>query len=565
MKVNYLLLNFFFLVSAAVGGCEESDAAEPLNELDFKVTGIEVVDMNDNGNASDLSIRFTAARSTQINHYKIMIALASVNVDTSPENLTALEQLPSNRFMQISSDDSDRNVSLPSSQQTIDGTAIENGNEYHVYILTSGTHNGNAVLVLSEPSLAFVLEDNRAFDLEALTVQNISLQDVDNDGNASDYQASFDAPEYADLVTNYKIMLVADGTQAPTLESAKSIDNSAIQLITSDDSKVQVELRSDLSDIDGNTMLVEDKNYSVFVLTESLFRDEVISTLSESSNLESFIIRPETSTLVPGFRGNGSITLDSEGNIYVNEFGQGSGNAGLGTSAFKITPEGEVTEFLSDLSGPVGNAHDDEGNYYFNDGNEGSEGVFTRYSPDGIKTDLVEIPGYPTNILFTKENDFLVANWITPVINKVSKTGDLSVFAQDVRLAGCTGIVHGEGDEVLVGNFSTGLIMSISSDGIITEIGTIPTVIAGFVIGYIDYFEGHIYATGYGSNKIYKMNREGRTTEFTGTGQLQSVDDELAKASFQTPNGIAIDKERRLMYVTQNGNGVAYGLRVIPL
>ncbi|MEO1255323.1 MAG: hypothetical protein AAFY41_10615, partial [Bacteroidota bacterium] len=198
-------------------------------------------------------------------------------------------------------------------------------------------------------------------------------------------------------------------------------------------------------------------------------------------------------------------------------------------------------------------------------GNEGVSGDLMKIAPDGTQTIVAELDGYPTDILIGDDNDLYVANWTMPIISKVSSDGSVANFASDSRLAGCTGIAYDDNQNILVGNFSTGLIMSIDQTGSITEIATIPTVFEGFVIGYIDYFEGHIYATGYGSNIIYKVSLDGDIEEFAGNGARSSIDGELARASFITPNGIAIDKTRRILYISQNTLGNPTSLRVIPL
>lgn len=65
--------------------------------------------------------------------------------------------------------------------------------------------------------------------------------------------------------------------------------------------------------------------------------------------------------------------------------------------------------------------------------------------------------------------------------------------------------------------------------------------------------------------KIYKIALAGDVTEFAGSGVDRSVNGELKNASFSGPNGIVVDKNRRVLYISEAVNGGGANLRVIPL
>lgn len=393
---------------------------------------------------------------------------------------------------------------------------------------------------------------------------------VETNGDPSDWEFQISPPVESDQISEYRIFYEKSSSQVDTstdgLELLKGLNSSRYTSINQNASASNFRLSNTQLSILGEPIELNE-NYTVYNLSIGTDNndDEILAVTTIDVPILEGEGKAETSTLVTSFNGNGSITIDDDGNIYVNEFGAGSGDAGLGTSAFKISPSGEVEEFVSNLSGPVGNALDEEGNYYLNNGNEGSEGDFMQIKPNGSQVVIATITGYPTDILTGTDGNFYIANWTRPVISKVTPTGQVTDFASDSRLAGCTGIVYDDNGNILVGNFSTGRIMSIDTEGTVIEIGTVPTVVQGFVIGYIEYFEGHVYATGYGSNKIYKVSLDGNVQEFAGNGARASTDGELDKASFMTPNGIAIDKTRRILYVSQNALGNPTSLRAIPL
>lgn len=296
----------------------------------------------------------------------------------------------------------------------------------------------------------------------------------------------------------------------------------------------------------------------IFLMAASFF---FISLLVQSQ------VVGTVSTVVPDFEGNGSVAVSADGTLFINEYGTANSNiSGTGKRVFKVTSDGQFEVLLDEVSGAVGNAVDSKGNYYFNNGNSYESSTLMSYTAEGELLTIAELKGFSGDILISKdEESFFIPSYTRPVIMKVNKNGETEEFVKDTRLLGCTGIVRGESNEMYVSNFASGLIMAVSESGELEEIGNIPVVYPNYVVGYITYFEGHIYATGYGSNKIYKMSLEGQVSELAGSGKYGSTDGEAKDAEFITPNGIEVDPKKRLLYVTQNGNGKPAALRAIKL
>lgn len=565
--MHVLLISGFVLMTLASCGDDEIDGKAGLQIADYTTEIQSIADIENNGDPSDIEVSFTAAAATEskIKEYRFFYALEGFSVDTSEEGLTALELLNPSHYTLITPAQFSDKHQLGFRQVSVNGDEMVMGEGYVLYIMTVGRFNDQEVLALSQPSQSFSIIDTRILDIETFTVSGVTIEDVDNDGNASDFTVSFSGGSMTDYIEEYW-MVVSKSAAASSvnIDAIRSLDTDRLMVVMNDDDSYEIELSADMKDTDGDTFN-HGVEYQLFIMTVGNFKEEPVFALAKTSDPVTLIEKTETTTLVTGYRGNGSITLDSDGNLYVNEFGAGDGNAGLGTSAFKISPSGDVEEFVSNLSGPVGNTLDADGNYYLNNGNEGEDGDFMKITPDGTQTILATIDGYPTNILTGTDGNFYIANWTKPKLHRVTSDGTVTDFVNDDRLTGCTGIAYDDNENILVGNFGTGLIMSIDKEGLISEIATIPTVVSGFVIGYIDFFEGHVYATGYGSNKIYKVSLDGTVEEFAGNGELDSVDGELARASFQTPNGIAIDKTRRILYVSENALGRPTNLRAIPL
>ncbi|PRX56503.1 hypothetical protein [Flagellimonas meridianipacifica] len=274
----------------------------------------------------------------------------------------------------------------------------------------------------------------------------------------------------------------------------------------------------------------------------------------------------EVKTLLKDFSGNGSITIDAEGKIYINEYGTANSDiSGTGKHIYVISPEGKPTILSKEVSGAVGNTLAPNGTYYFNNGNSFYKSDLMSYK-DGKMKKIATLEGFSGDILLDSQNDFfLIPSYTHPVLRKVSMDGIVEDYIEDERLKGVTGITYGEKNIIFVSNFTTGKIYKIDNNQSISELATLPVVYPGYVIGYITYFEGHIYGTGYGSNKIYQVDMNGKVEVLAGSGEYNEKDGSALEAGFITPNGIEIDAKRRRLYISQNGNGRPASLRYIDL
>ncbi|MGD1947400.1 MAG: hypothetical protein ACFB0A_14330 [Croceivirga sp.] len=274
----------------------------------------------------------------------------------------------------------------------------------------------------------------------------------------------------------------------------------------------------------------------------------------------------QVKTLIKKFPGNGAITVDGTGNILVNEYGLPNADiSGNGKRIFLVKPDGDYQVLLDDLNGPIGGVFDAKGSFYFNNGSSYTNSDLMRFT-DGKLKKIATIPGFSADMVISKStNDIIVTNYTKPILYKVDTKGNVLEFIKDDRLKGCTGITYGEDETIFVSNFSTGKIFKIENESTIVEFAAVPIEYPGYVIGYITYFNGNIYATGYGASKIYKIGIDGNVTLLAGSGERKDKDGNQNKAGFFVPNGIEIDKKKKRLYISQNGNGQPKSLRYIDL
>lgn len=272
----------------------------------------------------------------------------------------------------------------------------------------------------------------------------------------------------------------------------------------------------------------------------------------------------EVETVISDFPANDALSTDRRGNVYASNFGAFVGSGGTGKSLFKVNPfKKELVEVANDLTGPLGNVVDNKGNIYVNNGNDFVNADILKIAKDGTQSIIATIDGFPSGMAIDQSNNLYISNFVSPTIHKVTSEGEVSVFANDARLAGCVGVDFDNNGNLIAGNYLNGEIFSVNMDGEVEFIGAIPKVVDNFVLGYLTFFKGFIYATAIGENLIYKISLAGDVSVFAGNGEPASIDGPLLDASFNVPNGITVDSNRKTLYISEFGP--AGGLRAIKL
>lgn len=287
--------------------------------------------------------------------------------------------------------------------------------------------------------------------------------------------------------------------------------------------------------------------------------------ISNGQNFESGVSSlPKVQVLHKDFVANGACSTDNMGNIYVSEYGIFEETGGNGSRLFKISPKGEIITTYKGLSGPMGSQTDSQGNLFLNNDNNTLRGVVVKIDNKGNKSDLAIVEGWPTGMAIDKNDMIYLTNYNLPRINTVTSDGKVELLIEDERLLGCTGIDFLSNDDIIVSNFIDAKIYRINKELEITEITTIDNItVQGWGIGYITVIEDEIYATGIAVNKIFKISLDGTYEIFAGNGDGETVEGNLLNAAINYPNGIASDKENKILYISEYGQ--KGGIRKIQL
>lgn len=328
--------------------------------------------------------------------------------------------------------------------------------------------------------------------------------------------------------------------------------------------------------VESNSIEIINVEREQFALLQTASRKPVVDKVKDLSAVKhkepsavtykepSAVKSPKVLTLFADFEANGAVSVDTAGEVRISEYGVFTQGGGNGTRLFTINENGHKAGEIAGLSGPMGSVIDRQGNLFVVNDNDTKRGRILRISAQGQRNEIAEVPGWPAGMTIDAQQNLYVSNYNSPFIHKVDQDGVVSQFAHDARLNGCVGIDFDSKGNLIVGNFYTATLMSVSPDGMVSEIATLPNVVVrGWGLGYLTVVDDVIYTTGIAVNKIFKVDLQGNVKVFAGGGDFGSRDGALMDATFRSPNGIAANKDLKVLYISEYGEGG--GIRMIEL
>jgi len=241
----------------------------------------------------------------------------------------------------------------------------------------------------------------------------------------------------------------------------------------------------------------------------------------------------------PGINIDDAIIKAADGTIYGSRY--------TGTYVYKVTPSGEVSEYMGGINAANGLAFDADSNLVVaaNLGNK-----IYKIMPDSTKIEFVPNIISPSGIIADPLSDTLyVTQYTQNRVVKVAPDGSITPFLAGNGLNGPVGMAWDDNDTLYIANYNDGRIFKVNGTSI-TEIADIPGTNFG-AIGFLAYGAGKLYATGIGVHRIYQIDLpSGNVSVLAGTGVGDLLDGPAANARFNRPNGILFDPTDNSIYTS---------------
>jgi len=266
---------------------------------------------------------------------------------------------------------------------------------------------------------------------------------------------------------------------------------------------------------------------------------------------------PQVSTILnaPSADVDDALVLDSKGNLYGSNF--------AGSTVYKITKSGEVSEFVTGLANPNGLAFDSQDNLFVA---EYSNATIHKYDKNGNLLNSYPIPsGFPSGLIKKFNSDNIIftnADFSDPQnnsINELLPDGTIRVLYEGAPLNIPVGLTYDWLGRLYIGNYLDRVIHRMRFDhqgnvvGNLKYIATVPAPSNQVpFLAFIAYSRGSIFGTVYGENKIYRVNpRRIDDVEIYAGSTFGDMDGNLSEATFAFPAGIVASRFGKNLYISE--------------
>lgn len=370
---------------------------------------------------------------------------------------------------------------------------------------------------------------------DELIFSNLSLTDLGNGGDASDFHLTGFLDGNIESLSSLKLFLIKgeEALDVDAVVASTSFQNLAVSKTLS------IQIDSELEDSDSE-VVTEDVPYQVIVQGTFSSGETFIEELSSAVMLKNEIVLT-TPSLNGNFNATEDIVAAPDGTLYV------AGGATDPNSIYKVSPNGESSIFSSGHSNPVGITIDKEGNLY---ASNFQATTIHKISASGVVSDFISDPLLSGGGGVAIDNDGVLYNafFAKPTLFRY-QNNVLDEFVNNSSFNGPVGMDYDPiEDQLYVSSFSNGKIFSIEKDGTITEIADTPAS-----IGHLAYFNNHFFVTGWNEHKVYQVAADGEIVATLGSGVVGNRDGN-ENATFTNPNGIAVSPDGKYVYVSQ-GDG----------
>lgn len=239
-------------------------------------TAVEVKDISDNNNGSDLQVKFTRSSDySNISEYRILVVK---NSKAGSFNLAAANAV--NDYTIETSQDGIITKTLAATAKDTDGEAIKDGTAYRVFVLAIGKGNLPGKSAISNQSDVITLTNKTPVN----PVPGITAVDNGDNGDGRDLLITFNKAADEKNIDHYKVYVVQANAKFELEDANKSSHSTRAE--TGSDYRNSLSLGTKDSSGNNITNLVPYKVFVVSVSKDGIASNNALSSPSEVVTLE---------------------------------------------------------------------------------------------------------------------------------------------------------------------------------------------------------------------------------------------------------------------------------------
>lgn len=243
-------------------------------------------------------------------------------------------------------------------------------------------------------------------------------------------------------------------------------------------------------------------------------------------------------------KGDG-VSVADNGDIYI---GGGVDNKKI----WRVTPEGDVSVFTTDLESANGSDFDSQGNLYVADyrGN-----AVRKITPSGTVSTFASDLNGPAGVYVDHKDSVTVSLFGADfsgkgaTVLKIAPDGTVSEFASGFGLSDVVGVAGDGNGKIFASNWNGGQVFEITSE----EIAPLASI--NSKLNQIEYADGYIYLPAPQLHKILRVDVNGNVETIAGTGDAGSADGPGKSATFNRPNSCGLSPDGETLYVYDRNTG----------
>jgi len=240
------------------------------------ITNLRVADVSDYADGRDIEVSFTKSTDeTNVDHYRVLVVRSS---ESSSFDLSKALNVASSNYTYVPKTGSNIKQILASNAKDTNGSSIQAGVNYRVFVLTMGEASRGYGNTLSTASAEIKLSSNPT----DITVSSVRLTDVADFGDGRDLQVSFTIPSNEHRVSSYRVLIVRS-TESLNLTTANNVSAGNYTVVGKTGSNISFTLSSSAKDVSGN-LITTGVAYKAYVLSVGDQANSYLNSLSSASS-----------------------------------------------------------------------------------------------------------------------------------------------------------------------------------------------------------------------------------------------------------------------------------------